>query len=187
MLGSGRPFVLEVINARAAVPPQSVFEAMQAALEQVLLHRNYHHLACALLGLHFLYPYSGIYDLLRLCTLLARLYSAEPLFFPQTLHCCDCQPAQIIALYCSTPDTGMHIQVQALAGSCLHNNNFPMQVYCNVQEDHGVQVQALQSVPRSICSLLKVSLPDPVIQLRVQHVLRMALTLHDVFHTFCTV
>lgn len=69
---------------------------------------------------------------------------------------------------------------------CLHNN-FPMQVYCNVQEDHGVQVQALQSVPRSICSLLKVSLPDPVIQLRVQHVLRMALTLHDVFHTFCTV
>lgn len=37
MLGSGRPFVLEVINARAAVPPQSVFEAMQAALQQVLL------------------------------------------------------------------------------------------------------------------------------------------------------
>ncbi|KAL3144067.1 hypothetical protein ABBQ32_003865 [Trebouxia sp. C0010 RCD-2024] len=34
MLGSGRPFVLEVINARAAVPPQSVFGAMQAALQQ---------------------------------------------------------------------------------------------------------------------------------------------------------
>lgn len=30
-----------------------------------------------------------------------------------------------------------------------------------MQEDHGVQVQALQAVPRSICSLLKVSLPTP--------------------------
>ncbi len=38
MLGSGRPFVLEVINARAAVPPQSSFDAMQAALEQVDLY-----------------------------------------------------------------------------------------------------------------------------------------------------
>lgn len=36
MLGSGRPFVLEIINARAAVPPQSAFDAMQLALEQVL-------------------------------------------------------------------------------------------------------------------------------------------------------
>ena len=35
MLGSGRPFVLEIINARAAIPPQSAFEAMQSALEKV--------------------------------------------------------------------------------------------------------------------------------------------------------
>ncbi len=35
MLGSGRPFVLEIINARAAVPPQSAFDAMQHTLEKV--------------------------------------------------------------------------------------------------------------------------------------------------------
>ena len=35
MLGTGRPFVLEIINARAAVPPQCTFDAMQAALQQV--------------------------------------------------------------------------------------------------------------------------------------------------------
>jgi len=35
MLGSGRPFVLEIINARAAVPPQSAFDAMQLTLEKV--------------------------------------------------------------------------------------------------------------------------------------------------------
>ncbi|DBA95399.1 TPA: hypothetical protein ACH3X3_013275 [Trebouxia sp. C0006] len=34
MLGSGRPFVLEIINARAAVPPQSAFDAMQLTLEK---------------------------------------------------------------------------------------------------------------------------------------------------------
>ena len=36
MLGSGRPFVLEIINARAAVPPQSAFDAMQLTLEKVI-------------------------------------------------------------------------------------------------------------------------------------------------------
>ena len=35
MLGSGRPFVLEIINARAAVPAQSAFDAMQLTLEKV--------------------------------------------------------------------------------------------------------------------------------------------------------
>ncbi|DBA77530.1 TPA: hypothetical protein ACH3X1_009345 [Trebouxia sp. C0004] len=34
MLGSGRPFVLEIINARAAVPPQGAFDAMQLTLEK---------------------------------------------------------------------------------------------------------------------------------------------------------
>ena len=36
MLGSGRPFVLEIINARAAVPPQSAFDAMQLTLQKVI-------------------------------------------------------------------------------------------------------------------------------------------------------
>lgn len=32
MLGSGRPFVLEVANARAAMPPQECFDQMAASL-----------------------------------------------------------------------------------------------------------------------------------------------------------
>ena len=37
MLGTGRPFVLEIVNARAAIPPHSTFDAMQVELQQVKL------------------------------------------------------------------------------------------------------------------------------------------------------
>ena len=35
MLGGGRPYVLEIINARAAMPPQSYFDAAQRQLNTV--------------------------------------------------------------------------------------------------------------------------------------------------------
>ena len=35
MLGRGRPFVLEVINARALMPPQSYFDDAQKCLNEV--------------------------------------------------------------------------------------------------------------------------------------------------------
>ena len=35
MLGSGRPYVLEIINARAAMPPQSYFDEAQRQLNEV--------------------------------------------------------------------------------------------------------------------------------------------------------
>ena len=35
MLGGGRPDVLEIINARAAMPPQSYFDAAQLQLNAV--------------------------------------------------------------------------------------------------------------------------------------------------------
>ena len=36
MLGRGRPFVLEVINARAVMPPQSYFDDAQKLLNEVM-------------------------------------------------------------------------------------------------------------------------------------------------------
>ena len=35
MLGGGRPYVLEIINARAAMPPQSYFDDAQRQLNEV--------------------------------------------------------------------------------------------------------------------------------------------------------
>ena len=35
MLGRGRPFVLEIINARNAMPPQSYFDDAQRQLNEV--------------------------------------------------------------------------------------------------------------------------------------------------------
>ena len=35
MLGSGRPYVLEIINSRAAMPPQSYFDDAQRQLNEV--------------------------------------------------------------------------------------------------------------------------------------------------------
>lgn len=139
MLGSGRPFVLEIINARAAVPPTSAFAAMQAVLQQV----------------------TAAQAPSMLCLLL-QLFSPQALYSAHALHCCLCQAAQNIAL--SLPQSKrMARTLRSRCGCWLSASSFLCEpLCCNVQADHGVQVQALQSVPRSICTLLKVSLVAPV-------------------------
>ena len=137
MLGSGRPFVLEIINARAAVPPQSIFGAMQAALQQVLLLRHQQYANHAV-------PIAA--PVLCLCAALSS--GSALLHMPSsTKHCFQ---------FASEQKNGRHTQFQVPLPSLCEP------LCCNVQEDHGVQVQALQSVPRSICTLLKVSLLAPV-------------------------
>ena len=84
MLGSGRPFVLEIINARAAVPPQAAFDAMQLTLEKVISNAaslvvdvqpctrfvtSLHDAECYMTGLITEHRYSEAVSLLHCCYL----------------------------------------------------------------------------------------------------------------------
>ncbi len=95
MLGSGRPFVLEIINARAAVPPQAAFDAMQLTLEKVTSNAaslgldmqpctrfvtSLHDAECYMTGLITEHRYS---ELCHCCTAAVRLDAAAGCVTPQ--------------------------------------------------------------------------------------------------------
>ena len=70
MLGSGRPFVLEIINARAEVPCPAIFNSMQLKLEQVISGKHY---------APSLFCYLTLY--------VATDYMELSIIFPSTMQC----------------------------------------------------------------------------------------------------
>ena len=103
------------------------------------------HLICALLVAAPFLCSGTVFSLGYLLPMLPMSSSTE--------HCLE---------FASEHNNSTHTQFSGSAADCLQADSVCEALWCNVQEDHGVQVQALQSVPRSICTLLKVSLLAPV-------------------------